>query len=242
MKLRGGVVFARCDASGALVDEGGRVEIRYKANDGRAYAAAARNLEAADDEILGDEACGPAERVAAKDTSGASSGKTASKAASKSGAKGASAKSVAPPTAPAAGEALAYCDGACSGNPGPCGIGAVLLFDEERRELSEYLGHGTNNIAELTAIHRVVEAAPAGRTLRIFTDSSYGIGVLSKGWKAKANVELVATIRASIAKHGRVALHYVKGHAGIALNERADRLAVAAVEARASAGWITPRT
>jgi len=238
MKLRGGLVFARCDASGALVDEGGRVEIRYKANDGRAYAAAARNLEPADDTILPDDACGPAERVASKDGGSASAG---GKGASKSGAKGATRGGAAPPNAPDAGEALAYCDGACKGNPGPCGIGAVLLFDDERRELSEYLGQGTNNIAELTAIHRVVEAAPAGKPLRVFTDSSYGIGVLSKGWKAKANVELVATIRAAIAKHGRVALHYVKGHAGIPLNERADQLAVAAVEARASAGWVKPR-
>ncbi|MCA9614173.1 MAG: ribonuclease HI [Myxococcales bacterium] len=231
MKLRGGTVFARCDASGQLVAEGGRVEIRYKANDGRAYAAAARNLEPVDDAILPDETCGEAERVAKADT----------KSASKSGKAATSAKGGAAPNAPAEGEALAYCDGACKGNPGPCGIGAVLMHGDERRELSEYLGQGTNNIAELTAIHRVVEASPPGVPLQVYTDSSYGIGVLQKGWKAKANVELVATIRAALAKHGQTTLHYVKGHAGIPLNERADQLAVAAVEARASAGWVKPR-
>ncbi|MCB9614905.1 MAG: ribonuclease HI [Sandaracinus sp.] len=233
MKLRGGTVFARCDASGQLVADGGRVEIRYKANDGRAYAAAARNLEPVDDAILPDETCGEAERVAKADT------KAATKSATKGGKT--STKTSAAPNAPAAGEALAYCDGACSGNPGPCGLGAVLMYGDERRELSEYLGRGTNNIAELTAILRVVEASPDGVPLQVYTDSSYGIGVLQKGWKAKANVELVATIRAALAKHGKTTLHYVKGHAGIPLNERADQLAVAAVEARASAGWVKPR-
>lgn len=230
MKLRGGLVYARCDEQGALLADGGRVEVRYKPDDGRAYAAAVRNLEPADTAVLPDETCGPADRVAAP----------AKKAAAKGGG-GAKSNGSAPPSAPVDGEALAYCDGACKGNPGPCGIGAVLLFDAERHELSEYLGPGTNNIAELTAIQRVVEAAPKERPLRIFTDSSYGIGVLSKGWKAKANVELVAKIRGALAAHGRTSLHYVKGHAGIPLNERADQLAVAAVEARASSGWVKPR-
>ncbi|MBX3249237.1 MAG: ribonuclease HI [Myxococcales bacterium] len=229
-RLRGNLVWARCDERGALVSDGGRVEIRYKAGDGKAYAAAAPNLSADDDTtVYPDETCSAAERVPPK---------TAAKGASRAGAK---AGGAAPPTKPAPGEALAYCDGACKGNPGPAGAGAVLLWDDERRELSEYLGRGTNNIAELTAILRAVEAAPAGRKLEIYTDSSYGIGVLSKGWKAKANVELVAQIREALARHGKVHLHYVKGHAGIPLNERADALAVAAVEARATAGWVTPR-
>ncbi|MEO0325854.1 MAG: hypothetical protein AAF447_23080, partial [Myxococcota bacterium] len=67
MKLRGATVFARCDAGGALVEDGGRVEIRYKPKDGRAYAAGARNLSPAqDDEVFPDAHCGDAERVAAK--------------------------------------------------------------------------------------------------------------------------------------------------------------------------------
>src|SRR5690606_17377311 len=107
----------------------------------------------------------------------------------------------APPTAPAEGESLAYADGACSGNPGPAGLGVVLIEGDARRELSEYLGRATNNVAELMAILRVAEAVTdKDRPLHIYTDSSYAIGVLTKGWKAKANVELVAQVRLALSE------------------------------------------
>jgi ribonuclease HI len=106
----------------------------------------------------------------------------------------------------------------------------VVVGDASHEELSEYLGQGTNNIAELTAILRGVEMVGerAGK-LVIHTDSQYAIGVLSKGWKAKANVELVARIKEALRRRGRVELRYVKGHAGIPLNERCDELAREAV-------------
>jgi ribonuclease HI len=113
-----------------------------------------------------------------------------------------------------------------------------MLQREGRRELSEYLGNGTNNIAELTGILRAAEAVedPA-RPFRLYTDSSYAIGVLTKGWKVKANVELVAAVKKALARLEDVSLHHVRGHAGVPLNERADALAVEAVETRASSGW-----
>lgn len=232
-------MYARCDMAGDLIAEGGRVEIRYKPNDGRAYRAGTRNLTPAGEQILPDDHCGAAE---------AAPKKSDAKAAKKSGGKARkkSSKPAGPaPTKPQPGEALAYCDGACSGNPGPAASGALIIDSESdgsgRHELSEYLGRGTNNIAELTAILRVAEQHKAvgdvSRPLHIYTDSSYSIGVLSKGWKAKANKELIAECKEALAALPSVHLHYVKGHAGIILNERADQLAVEARDARASRGW-----
>lgn len=230
MKLRGQRVLARCDDAGNLTAEGGRVEIRYKANDGRAYFASARNLSPAGDERYPDSHCAPAERVAEKGKSGAK----------KSGGRAKKAKepTVPPPNVPEGDEFLAYADGACSGNPGPAGLGVVMLSEEGRKELSEFLGRGTNNIAELTAIQRAAEAVTdPSRPLRVFTDSTYSIGVLQKGWKAKANRELIADVKAALARLDKWTLVYVKGHAGVPLNEAADQLAVAAVQSRATAGW-----
>ena len=69
--------------------------------------------------------------------------------------------------------------------------------------------------------------------MRVYTDSAYSIGVLSKGWKAKANQELVARIRRRLAAYPNVAFVKVSGHAGVPENERCDELARAAVERRA---------
>ncbi|HEX2676323.1 MAG TPA: ribonuclease H, partial [Polyangiales bacterium] len=130
-------------------------------------------------------------------------------------------------------------DGACSGNPGPAGIGVVIQDGKERRELSGFLGNGTNNIAELTAI---LEAANAiedpKRPVRMHTDSKYAIGVLSMGWKAKANQELVQRAKQALSRLTDVELIHVPGHAGVPLNERADALAVQAVREEKTSGWI----
>ncbi|MBK6577032.1 MAG: ribonuclease HI [Sandaracinaceae bacterium] len=98
---------------------------------------------------------------------------------------------------------------------------------------------GTNNIGELTGVLRACEQTPdKSRPLRIYTDSTYSIGVLQQGWKAKANQELVAACKAAMARIATVSLHYVKGHAGVPLNEAADVLAVTAVERRRSTPWV----
>lgn len=142
------------------------------------------------------------------------------------------------PTKAAEGEVIAYADGACSGNPGPAGLGVVMITTTERHELAEYLGEGTNNIAELTAIMRAAEAFPKEqKVLKVFTDSNYSIGVLSKGWKAKANISLIADVKAALARLPAWELHHVRGHKGVPLNEAADRLAVQAVEQRTNSGW-----
>ncbi len=228
MRLRGDRVIARCDDGGDLVVEGGKVEIRYRPNDGRSYRAGRGNLAAdPDGTVFPDSFCGSAAAAAPRGGAKSASGKAAKAAAG------------ALPSKVTGDEVLVYADGACSGNPGPAGIGVVMLWDGHRQELSEYLGHGTNNIAELTAILRAAEAMPdRARPLHLYTDSSYAIGVLSKGWKAKANVELVAAVKAALARLDRVVLGYVPGHAGVPLNERADALAVEAVRSKRTRPWL----
>jgi ribonuclease HI len=145
-----------------------------------------------------------------------------------------------PARAAAAGDVIeVWTDGACSGNPGPMGIGVVVVADGKRREHGEYLGTGTNNIAELTAIQRGLEIAdelvPGGtRPIHLHSDSSYSIGVLSKGWKAKANQDLVARLRRMLSGRPGVTLVKVAGHAGVPENERCDELARDAITRRSA--------
>ena len=224
MLLRGKRVFARCDDRGELRSSDGRVEIRYKPNDGRAYMAGVRNLEpGGDGRLWPDEHCGPAVRPDPDAKKGAKR--------AKGGKKARPAPSSFPQT-PADGAVIAYCDGACSGNPGPAGLGVVIRHAGRERRLGEYLGKGTNNIAELTAILRVLQEAPDG-PLTVYTDSSYAIGLLTKNWKAKKNQALVAELREALDQRPDTDFVYVPGHAGVPLNEIADELAVAAVSARA---------
>ena len=224
--LRGQKVYARADAGGALVAEGGRVEIRYKPNDGRRYQARADNLEIADATPLPDETCGPADAVA---DAKATATKTGAAKAAGSSRSAPPAPTVAPP-----GAVIVYADGACSGNPGPAGLGVVVIDGPRRVELSEYLGTGTNNIAELTAVLRALGEIEATRPTMIHTDSQYTIGVVQKGWKAKANQALVAELRQALSSRPQTRLAYVPGHAGVLLNERADALAREAVSNRKS--------
>lgn len=215
-------MLARVNEDGRLAAVGGRVEVRYKPNDGRAYQAGERNLElVAGEPLLPDEACAPGEKVPSK----------AERSAAK---KTAIAKTVAATPVPKDAWTI-YADGACSGNPGPAGLGIVLVSPTgEVNEGFEYLGVGTNNIAELTAILRAAEALPRSASAVLHTDSQYSIGVLTKGWKAKANQELVATVKQALVARPTWRIVYVPGHAGVPLNERADELAREAVRTRAS--------
>jgi len=231
MRLRNAEVLARCDEGGDLVAREGRVEVRYKPADGRAYFASASNLKpsGASSQIEPDSFCAPGEAV------------QKSKKATKKPSSAASSQESSAPEEPDGDEVLVYADGACSGNPGPAGVGAVALWADQRRELSEYIGEATNNIAELTGILRAAElATELGRPLRLYTDSTYSIGVLTKGWKVRANKELVAKVRQVLDAHPDAELFHVRGHQGVRLNEEADGLAVRAVQDKASTGWVSP--
>src|SRR5262249_17308706 len=97
------------------------------------------------------------------------------------------------------------------------GIGVVLLSGRHRKEISEFLGpRGTNNIAELRAIERGLEAIKdRSRNVVVYSDSSYAIGVVSQGWKARANTELVERIRALARSFPHLRFVKVAGHAGV---------------------------
>jgi ribonuclease HI len=218
-RLRDADVWARVDGNAALVkDADGRVEIVYKpAGGARVYRAGARNLlPAPGSEPVEFEAGEPAE-TRPKDSRSAAAPRRA-----------------AGPDAAPADAIHVWTDGACSGNPGPAGLGVVILGDGPgQREISEYLGEATNNIAELTAILRGLETvADRSRPVIVYSDSAYSIGLLTQNWKAKKNTALVEQLRALC--KGFTDLRFVKvaGHAGISLNERVDQLAVGAIASR----------
>jgi ribonuclease HI len=220
--LRGQKVVARANADGSLAAEGGRVEIRYRKTDARVYRASASNLS----RIEGESLMADGEVVEGVESAAPSAASSRGGKSSKSG------KSEARPVAAASPDAwVAFTDGACSGNPGPAGAGMVVIRPGgAMTEGYEFLGTATNNIAELTAILRALEAIPADAPqILVHTDSQYSIGVLQKGWKAKVNQELIAKTKSLLAKRPQARLVYVPGHAGVPMNERADELAREAI-------------
>jgi ribonuclease HI len=212
MRFKDQQVWVRADEAGKpILDSTGRAEMKYRESDAKSYRPSLANLMPAgpEDAVL-DALPAPAKRAAAAPKPAASTG---------------------PATE-------IWTDGACSGNPGPMGIGVVILEGGKRKEVGEYLGIGTNNIAELVAVERGLEVAgQLGITgkdhrVRVYTDSSYSIGVLSKGWKAKANQELIARLRKRLAALPNVEFVKVSGHAGVPENERCDELARGAITGR----------
>jgi ribonuclease HI len=124
-----------------------------------------------------------------------------------------------------------FTDGASAGNPGPAGIGVLLRFGNHEKEISEYIGLATNNVAELKAIRAGLQALKnTTHPVNIYTDSRYAYGVLTLGWKAKANQKLVESIKKTMSKFKDVRIIKVKGHAGHKENERADFLATSAIK------------
>jgi ribonuclease HI len=134
-----------------------------------------------------------------------------------------------------------FSDGACSGNPGPGGWGALLRWDGHVKELSGFEPQTTNNRMELMAVIAGLEALKRPCRVRLTTDSQYvhkGMtewiaGWIQKGWKNSkkedvANRDLWERLLDSTRRH-RVEWHWVRGHAGHAENERCDELARAAI-------------
>ena len=224
-RLRDADVWARVDEQGTLVkDPQGRVEIVYKPAAGaRVYRAGARNLApvgpGADNPPIEIEVGEPApERT------------DSAQAVPARGARGRAA-GTGPSATVASPDAIhVWTDGACEGNPGPAGLGVVIVDGKEHRELSEYLGQGTNNIAELTAILRGLESiADRKRPVIVYSDSQYSIGLLTQNWKAKANTELVSKLRGLTREFADLRFVKVAAHSGIPLNERVDELARRAI-------------
>jgi ribonuclease HI len=158
---------------------------------------------------------------------------------------------------PREGEVLLWTDGACSGNPGPGGWAAIVVWpDGVHDEHSGSAEHTTNNRMEYTAALEGLRSLPAGTRVCVVTDSRLMIDSMTRwivGWKRKGyrtaggdqvkNQDLVKALDAELARHD-ARWHWVRGHetgaahAHKALNDRADRLAVAA----AAAGGRQPAT
>ena len=132
-----------------------------------------------------------------------------------------------------------YTDGACSGNPGPGGYGAVLVYNGKEKEISGGEKNTTNNNMELTAVIEALKLLKEPCSVTVTTDSKYVCDSMTKGWaeswkkkgwkkadgKPALNTELWDQLLTLCEKH-RVEFIWVKGHAGHPYNERCDRLAV----------------
>lgn len=133
-----------------------------------------------------------------------------------------------------------YTDGACSGNPGPGGWGAILLYEGREKELSGGEDATTNNRMELTGVIRGLEALNQPCIVELYSDSKYVIDALDKGWargwqrrgwvksdkKPALNPDLWERLL-ELCDYHTVHLHWVRGHAGNEYNNRCDQLAVA---------------
>lgn len=132
---------------------------------------------------------------------------------------------------------IIYTDGAASGNPGPGGIGVVMVHGSLRKEISEGYVYTTNNRMELLAVIKGLEAIKWNNAeVIIYTDSKYVSEAVNQGWllkweknyfKKKKNEDLWKTFLNVFRKH-RVKIVWIKGHANNIENERCDKLAVEA--------------
>ena len=137
---------------------------------------------------------------------------------------------------------LLYTDGACSGNPGPGGWGAILIYGEIKKELSGGETSTTNNRMELTAVIEGLKRLKFPCIVDIYSDSAYTVNAFHEGWvrnwekggwikadkKPVLNADLWQELISLVRKH-QVTFHKVKGHSDNQLNNRCDELARAAI-------------
>ncbi len=226
-------VWAEVDDAGQPVVKGGRVPIRYRG------AAGEKIYSGSTDKLLlkpGEAAVELPEAEAADGGGGARGSSSRASGFGSAGTRSAAQAEAAKThfqgvlAAIPADAVVCFTDGACKGNPGPCGAGAVVKLPDGRLlEGYKALGMGTNNVGELTAVEIALDlidkaGVDRGAKVWLFTDSQYAEGVLSMGWKAKANVELISRIKPRLAQR-KVKMAWLAGHVGIAENERADALA-----------------
>ncbi len=139
-------------------------------------------------------------------------------------------------------EVQIYTDGACSGNPGPGGYGAILKFGDATKELSAGYKNTTNNRMEMRALIAALESLKEPCKVDIYSDSKYIVDAINQGWARRwqangwmrnkkepaLNVDLWDKLLKLLEKH-TYRISWVKGHAGHPENERCDELAVAAI-------------
>jgi ribonuclease HI len=203
MRFRKNKVWVEADAAGRPLQMDGRVRIKYQLDQPHEYRVKRHDLSCLE-EVPAEAPQSPLGRSAGR-------GKP-------------------PSDTPADRIVHIHTDGASSGNPGPAGIGVVLQCGSQRKEISEYIGEATNNIAELLAIQKGLSAVRNRRlAVRVYTDSGYALGVLTLNWKPKKNIELISALRQQMAAFDDLQLIKVQGHCGVVENERADELATSAI-------------
>ena len=139
-------------------------------------------------------------------------------------------------------EVLIYTDGACVGNPGPGGYGAIIIYNRSRKEISGGEAQTTNNRMEMMGAIAALEALKEPCKVKLFSDSRYVVDGIDKGWAKRwqangwrrnkrdlaLNVDLWQRLLTALEKHDAAFL-WVKGHAGNPENERCDALARMAI-------------
>lgn len=249
--FKGQKVWAQTDADGAPVVSAGRIAVRYsdkagatiyQAGAARVAPSGEKAVELPEGAAVVDNGIGSsvsAEGGAKPGASRSGRGSGFGSAGSRTAAQATAARAAATEQVAAAAAAAAvrcFTDGACTGNPGPAGSGLLVKFPDGRVvERHKALGFSTNNVGELTAIEMALDVldeaeVPAADAVVIFSDSQYARGVLTQGWKAKANVELIGAIRVRLKARPGAKLQWVAGHVGLPENERADALARKGVE------------
>lgn len=138
---------------------------------------------------------------------------------------------------------IIYTDGACSGNPGPGGWAAILIYGDNKKEISGGSQETTNNIMELTAILEGLKALKVDCEVEVYSDSAYSVNAfnqgwiynwMKKGWKTASgepvkNKEIWQELYSLTQKH-KVTFNKVKGHSDDELNNRCDELAREEIE------------
>ena len=117
-----------------------------------------------------------------------------------------------------------YTDGACLGNPGPGGWGAVVFVNGKKPMLHGSQENTTNNRMEIMAVIEALRFIPTDADVKIFSDSTYVINTMTKNWKRKKNQDLWIMLDNEVAGRN-VEWQWVKGHSGDLFNEEADKLA-----------------
>ena len=200
--FKGKKVWAEVDEVDALVVQNGLVGIRYSTKEGSSvYRASSRNLQ-----LESGASKSLSSGVEVKKTSETSKTSKIRKKFGSAGTRTASQKSAAQKDVRDFLEGLSkdtircFTDGSCVGNPGPSGTGVYIQLGEKEIKHYRYLGEGTNNKAELSAVYDALtllekESVSNETPIVVCTDSQYVVGILTKNWKAKANRELVLDLR-----------------------------------------------
>lgn len=233
-QFKGKKIWVEVDEGGKPQIQGGLMSVRYSnAPNVKLYNARATGVMMLDSPV---ETLPDAAPKGSTDRGGRKSGGRGSgfgKAGTRSAAQAAAARQAAAELVASfrSDAVVCFTDGACKGNPGPAGSGAVVKMPGGKvHEAYKALGRATNNVGELTAVDLALDildqqAVPGDTRIEVLTDSKYTHGLLMLGWRGKANQALIRRIKERIKDFPNLRVHWIAGHVGVPENERADALA-----------------